>query len=738
MMITTLLIIATTFCAPPTTAPSPDRYEGWMMANVDIQCPEDIQYLRDIGARSLACFDHPGETEMLMTRRMIESAHTHNIKTKITEQNIANYIERIDEVRSDARRSGVGGWYSDFKTWPEVNSHLQQLASGAPELATVFEVGTSHEGRTMWGISITAPGDTTNRKRILFNGCQHAREWIAVMVPVYIAEHLIESWYDDPEVQSFLETTEIIIVPIVNPDGYEFTYAAGGDRFWRKNRRNNSGSCEGVDLNRNWDIDWNGGDSTSTSTCSDVYVGPSVFSEPETQAMRTLIDSLPNFVAHIDFHSYSQLILKSWGYTSTPHPQDDIIQALGDAMHDAFLSVHGEEYTVGTPGDILYYADGTFQDWTTSEGAFGYTIELRPTGSPGFDLPPSEIIPTCEESFSGVLSMLRFMSSPVSITFPNGLVSFVSPGELHQLSVSMQTPFGDSINVDSAQIHIRYGSVGTEAVIQLTPLGDGVFTTNIPGGLCGLPTEYWFDVETVTGQYQRYPAGEEIISAGAAITVASVTMDQNPNWSTEGLWSWGQPSGGGGEYGNQDPTGGATGSNVIGYNLNGDYENNLSEKHLVAGPFNLTNNQNTHLQFSRYLNVEQPAYDHASISVMSGTGSWQSVWTNGTEITDSQWQTVSYDISSVADNTSSVWVRWTMGSTDTAWKYSGWNIDDVVISASVESGIVGDVNCDGIVDVEDVLSIVSNWGPCTGVCAEDIVPDQNINVSDLLLVIANW
>ncbi len=99
-----------------------------MMANVDIQCPEDIQYLRDIGARSLACFDHPGETEMLMTRRMIESAHKHNIKTKITEQNIANYIERIDEVRSDARRSGVGGWYSDFKTWPEVNAHLQQLA----------------------------------------------------------------------------------------------------------------------------------------------------------------------------------------------------------------------------------------------------------------------------------------------------------------------------------------------------------------------------------------------------------------------------------------------------------------------------------------------------------------------------------------------------------------------------------------------------------------------------------
>ena len=46
----------------------------------------------------------------------------------------------------------------------------------------------------------------------------------------------------------------------------------------------------GVDLNRNWNIDWNGGDSTSTNTCSDVYVGPHPFSEPEAQSLRDLID----------------------------------------------------------------------------------------------------------------------------------------------------------------------------------------------------------------------------------------------------------------------------------------------------------------------------------------------------------------------------------------------------------------------------------------------------------------
>ena len=734
MMITTLL--AAVLLSPP-QLPSANRYEGWVMANVEIQCPQDIHSLRDMGARSLACYDHEGSTQFLMTQKMIEEAKYLHISTKIIQRDIAAYINRMDQARSEARNSGLGGWYNDFKTWPEVNTKLTQFASDSPEITTLFEVGTTHEGRTMWGVRITAPGDATNRNRILFNGCQHAREWIAVMVPVYIAEHLIEGWYDDPEIQSFLETTEVIIVPIVNPDGYEYTYAAGGDRFWRKNRRNNSGSCEGVDLNRNWDIDWNGGDSTSNSTCSDIYVGPSVFSEPETQAMRDLVESLPNLITHIDFHSYSQLILKAWGYTSTPHPQDEIIELLGVSMREAIQSVHGESYTVGTPGDILYYADGTFQDWTTSVGALGYTIELRPQGSPGFDLPPSEIIPTCEESFAAILAMLHFVSNPISITFPNGVLSFVNPGEMHTLTISMETPFGGAVDINTAKVHIRYGETGVEATKQLASLGDGMFTAQIPGSLCGLSTEYWFDVETVAGQYQRYPAGESVLSAGAAQTIASISMDENPNWSTTGLWSWGQPSGGGGQYGNQDPTSGATGNNVMGYNLSGDYENNLSEKHLVAGPFDLSGNQNTQLQFSRYLNVEQPQYDHASIGVKIDNGSWQTIWTNSSEITDSQWQSVSYDVS-IADNSDSVWIRWTMGSTDTAWQYSGWNIDDVSMTASVEAGIVGDVNCDGVVNVIDLLSVVSQWGPCEGVCAEDIVPDQNVGVSDLLLVIGNW
>ena len=79
-----------------------------------------------------------------------------------------------------------------------------------------------------------------------------------------------------------------------------------------------------------------------------------------------------------------------------------------------------------------------------------------------------------------------------------------------------------------------------------------------------------------------------------------------------------------------------------------------------------------------------------------------------------------------------------MGETDGAWTYSGWNIDDVQLLSTSGSAVLGDVNCDGVVNVTDVLAVVSNWGTCAGVCNEDLVPDGTINVSDLLQVIGNW
>ncbi|HEB60694.1 MAG TPA: hypothetical protein ENJ06_02615 [Phycisphaeraceae bacterium] len=171
------------------------------------------------------------------------------------------------------------------------------------------------------------------------------------------------------------------------------------------------------------------------------------------------------------------------------------------------------------------------------------------------------------------------------------------------------------------------------------------------------------------------------LTVGVPDVVYEWNMNSDPGWSTEGDWAFGQPTGQGGEYGGPDPSSGYTGSNVYGYNLNGDYPNNLSEKNLTTTAIDCSDLTDVHLVFRRWLGVEQPAYDHAYVRVSNNGTTWTTVWQNDEEITDSFWLRQDYDISAIADGQSTVYVRWTMGSTDGGWRYCGWNIDDVQIVA---------------------------------------------------------
>ncbi|QKK06846.1 MAG: hypothetical protein HND58_00825 [Planctomycetota bacterium] len=214
-------------------------------------------------------------------------------------------------------------------------------------------------------------------------------------------------------------------------------------------------------------------------------------------------------------------------------------------------------------------------------------------------------------------------------------------------------------------------------------------------------------------------------------------MNTNPGWTTEASWAWGRPTGGGGEYGNNDPTSGATGNNVMGYNLNGDYTNNMPERHMTTMAIDCSELSRTSLRFQRYLNVEQPAYDHAYIRVSTDGSTWDEIWTNGSEITDSSWNLVEYDISDYADGAETVYIRWTQGTTDGSWLYSGWNIDDVEIWGVVaDSGCAGDFNGDGDVNTLDVLDFLNAWN--AGDASGDFNEDGNINTLDVLDFLNAW
>lgn len=175
----------------------------------------------------------------------------------------------------------------------------------------------------------------------------------------------------------------------------------------------------------------------------------------------------------------------------------------------------------------------------------------------------------------------------------------------------------------------------------------------------------------------------------------SWNMDSNPGWTTQGLWAWGVPQGLGGGlsvdgYGGPDPTQGHTGSNVYGYNLSGNYEPNLVERHLTTQAIDCTGLTQVVLKFWRWLGVEKydeisPGFffgDIAAVSVSNDGINWEVVAQNASaNIADTSWHFHEWDISDFADGQATVYLRWTMGPTDTLYNYCGWNIDDVEIWA---------------------------------------------------------
>jgi uncharacterized repeat protein (TIGR01451 family) len=158
-------------------------------------------------------------------------------------------------------------------------------------------------------------------------------------------------------------------------------------------------------------------------------------------------------------------------------------------------------------------------------------------------------------------------------------------------------------------------------------------------------------------------------------------LDTDPGWSRQGPWAFGQPAGlGGSLHGYPDPTGGATGSNVFGINLSGDYSTALGGPYyLKAGPFNFSGYTGVALRFQRWLNTDYPPFVYATIEISTNGTTWSGIWTNGPDETaDDDWSSVYYDLSTYADNQTNVYVRWGhyVGASG-AYAYSGWNIDDV-------------------------------------------------------------
>jgi carboxypeptidase T len=305
---------------------------------------------------------------------------------------------------------------SEYTEYAELVPILQGLAATYPNICALYDVGDTWEKREIWALKISDNVATheTAEKDILIDGNHHANEIMTVEVPLYLAKNLCEKYPTDPDVQMIVDNVETWILPMLNPDGHNHVFTVYNR--WRKNRRDNGGGIYGVDLNRNYDYHWGEG-GASHNPNSYTYCGPSPFSEPETQAIRDLInDDDHQFAYTLNYHSSGRAMLYPWAYTYGHPPEPDYTyykNLAGYLLETLSGWRHGNDWEV-----LRYLASGNAVDWEYDgkghDKDWGFTFEIDTSQQP----PAYQIPITCAEQYTVLLKLLKlgFTELPVNVT----------------------------------------------------------------------------------------------------------------------------------------------------------------------------------------------------------------------------------------------------------------------------------------------------------------------------------
>jgi len=320
----------------------------------------------------------------------------------------------VKEVgKPDIKMNNIEDYDSVYQKFDDITSEMKRLAAIYKDQMTLSVIGKSAEGREIYKTHLHQNASIS--KPIVFVLCgSHAREWLGIAACQYVLRRMMFDQAYDKDISDVLNDYDVVMVPLLNPDGYEFTKKS---RMWRKSRSQTSDErCRGVDINRNFNYRWGGGGS-SPDPCEEIYCGPKPFSESESLALaRDLYKMRRKLVSFFDIHTYGQLWMSPWGFT-TGFPRDYVKQEYAlKAIQKAIKEKNGMTYKIGRSATTLYATSGDAIDWVY--GTLGvvhtYGIELRPTikaNRNGFKLSRKQIIPTGKDLFIGLTTMAVHMTN---------------------------------------------------------------------------------------------------------------------------------------------------------------------------------------------------------------------------------------------------------------------------------------------------------------------------------------
>jgi hypothetical protein len=316
------------------------------------------------------------------------------IRTKLTR------VKRGKTVKQFAAAQAVGG-FNVWRSYDEpggLRDQMYALSRNYPGVTKLVKIGTTGKGREILALKVTqgARGQRDGRRpAVLFSATQHAREWIATEIDRRLMYHYIEAWAnDDPKIVKLLQSTELWFVPVMNPDGYQYSFDT--ERLWRKNLRDNDGdgqttNSDGVDPNRNYPEHFKYDEEGSSKIfSSQTYRGPGPASEAETKAIMGLSDRV-GFEFNVNYHSNGQWLLYPEGWqVGSPTADDPIYFALSGNLDRPAI----KDFHPGLSSDVLYVTNGEANDFMHKDGAaLAWTPELS-EGCPGcgFVFPDDEAL----------------------------------------------------------------------------------------------------------------------------------------------------------------------------------------------------------------------------------------------------------------------------------------------------------------------------------------------------------
>lgn len=379
--------------------PGPEQTDQVVVVRIRAETQDDLQRLLGLGLD------------------MLETRDGNDLLAIVTRREQATLTADGWDVRVDPQQTAllsqasVQTFQSGYRTVEEIEQFLHTMAEEYPTLTRLVDIGDSWDrqqpgapvGYHLWALRITNQAITETKPVFFLMAATHARELTTAEIAIRFVDYLLTNYGRDAEATWLLNEHEIVVVPMVNPDGRKL---AEQGYLQRKNTNTSyGGNCPtpprssshfGVDLNRNFSFQW--GAEKDVSPCSAVFPGGTPASEPETQSLQAFIQSLyPNHprlgdgVAApytttgvlISLHSYSDLVLWPWGYTYEPAPDATGLEQLGQRL--AAFNHYEPTQAIG-----LYPTSGTTDDWAYGELRIAaYTFEIGPdTGSCAGFMPP--------------------------------------------------------------------------------------------------------------------------------------------------------------------------------------------------------------------------------------------------------------------------------------------------------------------------------------------------------------